>query len=80
MYSEIARALRSKGFRAVGGAMNKNPYAPEVPCHRVVGAGGVIGGFASGVLKKVKMLRAEGVEVRGGKIVDFEKVFMKLVD
>ena len=80
IYSEIARALRSKGFRAVGGAMNKNPYAPEVPCHRVVGAGGVIGGFASGVLKKVKMLKTEGVEVKGGRVVDFEKVFTKLAD
>jgi len=76
-YGEIARALGSKGFRAVGGAMNKNPYAPEVACHRVVGAGGVIGGFASGVKKKIRMLKAEGVEVAGGRVVDFERVFYR---
>jgi len=53
-YGEVARALDSKGFRAVGNAMNKNPYAPEVPCHRVVGAGGKIGGFASGVGRRLR--------------------------
>jgi len=77
-YGEIARALGSKGFRAVGMSMNKNPYAPEVPCHRVVGAGGKIGGFAEGVDKKIRMLRREGVRVVDGMVVDFERVFWKL--
>ncbi|MCD4771493.1 MGMT family protein [archaeon] len=79
-YGEIARVLGSKGFRAVGNAMNKNPYAPSVPCHRVVGAGGKIGGFALGAKKKVEMLKVEGVEVRDGRVVDFEKVFLELAD
>ena len=79
-YGEIARALNSRGFRAVGRAMNKNPYAPEVACHRVVGARGEIGGFASGVKWKVELLLAEGVEIKDGRVVDFENVFMKLVD
>ena len=35
-YKELAKALDSKGYRAVGNALNKNPYAPVVPCHRVV--------------------------------------------
>jgi methylated-DNA-[protein]-cysteine S-methyltransferase len=35
-YGEIAKQLKSKAYRAVGNAMNKNPYAPKVPCHRVV--------------------------------------------
>jgi O6-methylguanine-DNA--protein-cysteine methyltransferase len=56
-----------------------NPYAPEVPCHRVVRSDGTIGGFAgktSGktVQRKIDMLRKEGVHVNGRKIVDFEKV------
>jgi len=76
-YGEIARALGSKGFRAVGMAMNRNPYAPEVPCHRVVGVGGKIGGFAEGVEKKIGMLKREGVEVKEGRVVDFEKVFYR---
>ncbi|RME53998.1 MGMT family protein [Candidatus Woesearchaeota archaeon] len=76
-YSELARSLGSKGFRAVGRAMNKNPFAPHVPCHRVVASDGSVGGFARGVAKKVALLRREGVEVRQGKVVDFEKVFFR---
>jgi methylated-DNA-[protein]-cysteine S-methyltransferase len=79
-YGEIARALGSKGFRVVGNAMNKNPYAPDVACHRVVGVGGKIGGFASGIKKKIKILKDEGVGVVDGFVVDFENVFMRLVD
>ena len=37
-YAWVARQLRSKGYRAVGGALNRNPFAPKVPCHRVVGS------------------------------------------
>ncbi|MCA9497370.1 MAG: MGMT family protein, partial [Nanoarchaeota archaeon] len=55
-YGLIARELNCKAYRAVGNAMNKNPYAPEVPCHRVVKSNGEIGGFAFGEKKKRKML------------------------
>ena len=57
--------------------VNKNPYAPEVPCHRVVGAKGEMVGFASGVDKKIKMLKEEGVEVENGR-VDLGKYFYGL--
>lgn len=68
-YGAIARALGNpNGGRAVGGAMNKNPYAPKVPCHRVVGSDGSLTGYAGGLEQKVKMLQAEGVEVNGGKV------------
>lgn len=77
-YGELARAIGSpKASRAVGNAMNKNPYAPKVPCHRVVGSDGKMTGFASGIPKKIQMLRKEGVEVVGGK-VDLEKYLFKL--
>ena len=77
-YGEIAKALKGKAYRAVGSAMNKNPYWPKVPCHRVVNSDGSIGGFASGVKKKIALLKKEGVIVKNGKIVDFEKKFFKL--
>ena len=77
-YGEIARALGSGAFRAVGGAMNRNPYAPEVACHRVVCSDGRIGGFANAVEIKVDLLRSEGVEVRDGRVVDFEEKFFRL--
>lgn len=73
-YGELAKAVNSKGYRAVGQAMNKNPYAPQVPCHRVIFSDGRIGGFSSGVKKKIVILKKEGVEVKNNKIVDFEKV------
>jgi methylated-DNA-[protein]-cysteine S-methyltransferase len=76
-YKEIASALNSKAYRAVGSAMNKNPYAPKVPCHRVINSDGRIGGFASGTKNKIKMLKAEGVGVINERI-DLKKYFFKL--
>jgi methylated-DNA-[protein]-cysteine S-methyltransferase len=75
-YKEIARALRSKAYRAVGNAMNKNPYAPKVPCHRVVCSDGSVGGFAGGARKKEKMLTKEGVIIKKGKI-DLKKYLFR---
>ncbi|MFH1589324.1 MAG: MGMT family protein [archaeon] len=72
-YKELAKAVNSKGYRAVGQAMNKNSYAPQVPCHRVVASDGGIGGFATGTKKKIAILKKEGVFVKKDKIVDFEK-------
>jgi len=76
-YGTIAKKLGSKGYRAVGMACHRNPYAPVAACHRVVYSDGSIGGFASGVKKKIRMLEKEGVTVRKNKIVDFGKVFYK---
>jgi methylated-DNA-[protein]-cysteine S-methyltransferase len=67
-YAAIARALGTQAYRAVGNAMNKNPYAPRVPCHRVVGSDGSLTGFAAGVEKKKRLLKAEGVAFVNGKV------------
>lgn len=67
-YAAIARKLGSTGYRAVGMAMNRNPYAPNVPCHRVVGSGGDLTGFAGGLDKKRQLLAGEGVVFRNGKV------------
>ncbi len=72
-YKEIAEKLGVKAYRAVGNALNKNPHAPVVPCHRVVSSNVGIGGFASGINNKIKILAKEGVKVKDNKIVDFEK-------
>lgn len=76
-YKEIARALNSKAYRAVGSAMNKNPYAPIVPCHRVVNSEGNVGGFFSGKNIKIKLLKSEGIEIVNNKI-DLKKYFYRL--
>ncbi len=75
-YKELAHALNTKAYRAVGNAMNKNPYAPKVPCHRVVNSDGSIGGFASGSKNKIKMLKKEGIEIRNNKI-DLKRYLFK---
>ena len=67
-YAELARAMKSKGYRAVGLAMNRNPFAPNVPCHRVVGSDGSLTGFAGGLPKKKRMLTSEGVSIRSGRV------------
>src|SRR5437879_13807008 len=76
-YAQVARRLNSKGYRAVGNALNKNPYAPAVPCHRVVGSDASLTGFAMGLNKKAAMLEAEGVPMRGRK-VDLTAAKMKI--
>jgi methylated-DNA-[protein]-cysteine S-methyltransferase len=63
-YGWIAKRIgKPKSARAVGMALGKNPFAPMIPCHRVVGADGRLTGYsgAGGVAQKRRMLRAEGV-------------------
>jgi len=67
-YKALAHAVGSKAYRAVGTAMNKNPYAPKTPCHRVINSDGRVGKFATGTKKKIEMLKKEGVEIKNGKI------------
>ncbi|MBI2142764.1 MGMT family protein [Candidatus Woesearchaeota archaeon] len=76
-YKEIAAAMKSKAYRAVGNALNSNPYSPVVPCHRVVGSNGGLAGFAHGLKAKERLLRKEGVKVKNKRIVDFEKVLYR---
>ncbi len=54
-YREIAHALNTKGYQAVGQALRCNPYAPRVPCHRVVKSDGSLGGFKG---------KSEGKEIK----------------
>ncbi len=63
-YAELARLAGSPGaVRAVGQALARNPYPLVVPCHRVVAAGGRLGGFTApgGLQLKQQLLRSEGV-------------------
>ena len=67
-YGEIAEELGDKGLsRAVGQAMGHNPFAPVVPCHRVLAAGNKPGGFSAGggALTKLRMLDIEDARPNG---------------
>ena len=60
-YRWVAERLGDpKLARAVGNALNRNPYAPRVPCHRVITSDGSLGGFARRSRKKLALLREEG--------------------
>ncbi len=70
-YGDLAAALSAPGAaRAVGRAMAVNPFAPGVPCHRVVASTGRLTGYAFGLDVKAARLRAEGVAVSESGRVD----------
>ena len=60
-YGQIARQLRKpNATRAVGQAAGRNPLPILIPCHRLVGKGGSLVGFAAGITTKARLLRLEG--------------------
>ena len=63
-YREVAAAIKSPySARAVGNAVGKNPYAPKIPCHRVIKSDGSLGGYSGkgGIKTKRKLLKKEGL-------------------
>ena len=73
-YGEIAAILADRAGRerlspqAVGGAVGRNPISLIIPCHRVLGAGGSLTGYAGGLDRKEKLLAMEGsLPARSGR-------------
>lgn len=68
-YGEISKMIaKSMGVdkmsaQAVGGAVSHNPVSIIVPCHRIVGSGGSLAGYAGGIDKKLKLLQYESVDI-----------------
>lgn len=63
-YGELAHRIGCRSAQAVGQALKRNPFAPDVPCHRVIAANGTIGGFygqrkGEMIEKKKRMLDEE---------------------
>ncbi|MBN1280195.1 MAG: endonuclease V [Candidatus Thermoplasmatota archaeon] len=74
-YGAVAEALGDRvAARAVGRMMNQNPDADTMPCFKIVHSDGRLGGFGLGVADKIRRLHQESIQVRDGKIVDFETV------
>jgi O-6-methylguanine DNA methyltransferase len=73
-YGEIARlAGRPRAARAVGNIM-KGCGRPDVPCHRVIAAGGRLGGYGGSEALKRSLLAAEGIVVNGSRVRNLDKV------
>ena len=65
-YKQVAIAInRPKSVRAVANAIGKNPFAPKIPCHRVIRSDGLLGGYSGkgGVKTKKLLLKREGIIV-----------------
>lgn len=73
-YSDLAKAVGLKnGQRVIGTIMKNNPFPVMVPCHRVVKSNGKIGGYIYGERVKSLMLAKEGIKIKAGRIIDFDK-------
>lgn len=67
-YGELGKRIGCRSAQAIGQALRHNPFAPDVPCHRVIRSDGTIGGFhgmrdGEQIAKKLRLLREEGVEM-----------------
>tara|TARA_B100001057_G_scaffold285015_1_gene285273 strand:+ start:300 stop:569 length:270 start_codon:yes stop_codon:yes gene_type:complete len=65
-YKEVAIGIKNpNSARAVANACGKNPYAPKIPCHRVIRSDGGLGGYSGrgGIKTKLRLLRSEKVHI-----------------
>ncbi|MDC3204114.1 MGMT family protein [Candidatus Pelagibacter sp.] len=65
-YKQVAIAIKKpKSARAVANACGKNPYAPKIPCHRVIRSDGGLGGYSGrgGIKTKLRLLRSEKIHI-----------------
>lgn len=75
-YGQLARSMRQpKATRAVGQAAGHNPLPILIPCHRLVGKGGSLVGFAGGITTKARLLRLEGHTLGDATKIEEPKLF-----
>jgi len=79
-YREMANAMGTRAWRAVGTAMARNSDLIITPCHRVVRSDGSVGQYALGASKKVELLEDEGVKIVDGKVKNLEQFFHRFGD
>ncbi|NQU41335.1 MAG: MGMT family protein [Lentisphaerae bacterium] len=74
-YARLGQSIGCNSARAVGQALRRNPFAPRVPCHRVIAADLSLGGFSgqregAALDRKLALLVSEGVVFSEGRLVD----------
>ncbi len=79
-YKLLARAIGCGSSQAVGQALSHNPFAPEVPCHRVIRSDLALGGFSGAtdgpeIERKRRLLESEGVRLDGNALADPAQLF-----
>ena len=76
-YGALAVALGDiRASRAVGRMLNQNPYAPVVPCHRVVRSDGEFGGEREGAEQRKRLLEKEGIPIKNGRVTINEDILL----
>ncbi len=78
-YALLASCLGCGSPRAVGQALKRNPFAPRVPCHRVIASDLSLGGFqgqtsGAALSRKARLLEKEGVRLTNGRLADPTRV------
>jgi methylated-DNA-[protein]-cysteine S-methyltransferase len=79
-YKLLGDFIACSCYRAIGQALRRNPFAPEVPCHRVIASDLSIGGFSGktsgrNIARKLNMLSREGVDFCRGRLRKEEQLF-----
>lgn len=79
-YAGMARMVGCKSCQAVGQALKRNPFAPAVPCHRVIASDLSLGGFQGkragpALQRKLKLLASEGVLFKDGLLAEPERIW-----
>lgn len=79
-YKLLAASIGCASARAVGQALRKNPFAPDVPCHRVIKSDLSIGGYSGKekgpeIKRKMQLLQKEGVHFTAGRLTDEKLLF-----
>jgi methylated-DNA-[protein]-cysteine S-methyltransferase len=80
-YAALGRRIGCRSPRAIGQALRANPFAPEVPCHRVIASNLSPGGFSGrtsgpALTKKLRLLAAEGVVFKNGRLSDLKRAIL----
>jgi len=78
-YAALARRLGCRSPRAIGQALRANPFAPQVPCHRVIASDLTPGGFqgktsGSALTRKLRLLAHEGIHFENNRLADLTRV------
>jgi O-6-methylguanine DNA methyltransferase len=72
-YGDLARMAGRPGAARAAGNIMRTATVPGLPYHRVVAAGGRVGGYGRAPHLKAALLKAEGLQITGKRIVDFKK-------
>ena len=82
-YKALGEFLGCRSYQAIGQALRRNPYAPRVPCHRVIASDQTIGGFGGDtqgkkIREKLRLLAEEGVEFENARLADPDRLLTEI--